>query len=52
MEIGIDGGIKENNITRIARSGVDTIYVGSAISLHPQPSESYRHLLALANEGG
>lgn len=52
MEIGIDGGIKENNITRIARSGVNTIYVGSAISLHPQPGESYRHLLALANEGG
>ena len=52
MEIGIDGGIKESNISRVARSGVDTIYVGSAISLHPQPGESYRHLLALANEGG
>ena len=48
MEIGIDGGIKESNIAEIARSGVDVIYVGSAIFLQPQPGESYRRLLALA----
>ncbi len=48
LEIGIDGGIKEGNITQIARSGVDVIYVGSAIFLQPQPGESFRHLLALA----
>jgi ribulose-phosphate 3-epimerase len=48
LEIGIDGGIKEGNIAQIARSGVDVIYVGSAIFLQPQPGESYRHLLALA----
>ena len=48
MEIGIDGGIKEGNIAQIARSGVDVIYVGSAIFLQPQPGESYRSLLALA----
>ena len=51
VEIGIDGGIKEGNITQIARTGVDVIYVGSAIFLQPQPGESYRHLLALAEEG-
>jgi len=50
MEIGIDGGVKESNITRIARSGVDVIYAGSAILLQPQPGESYRHLLALLND--
>ncbi len=48
LEIGIDGGIKEGNIAQIARSGVDVIYVGSAIFRQPQPGESYRHLLALA----
>lgn len=50
LEIGVDGGIKENNITQVARAGVDVIYVGSAIFLHPQPRESFRHLLALAQE--
>ena len=48
MEIGIDGGIKENNIAQIARTGVDVIYIGSAIFLQPQPAESYRRLTALA----
>ena len=47
MEIGIDGGIKESNISQIARSGVDVIYVGSAIFLQPQPAESFRRLQAL-----
>ena len=51
MEIGIDGGIKENNISQIARSGVDVIYVGSAIFLQSHPDESFRHLLTLAQEG-
>jgi ribulose-phosphate 3-epimerase len=51
MEIGIDGGIKESNVTQIARSGADVIFVGSAIFLQPQPAESFRHLLSLAKEG-
>jgi ribulose-phosphate 3-epimerase len=50
LDIGIDGGIKENNITLISRSGVDEIFVGSAIFLQPQPGESYRRLLALARK--
>jgi ribulose-phosphate 3-epimerase len=49
MEIGIDGGIKESNIASISRSGVDVIYVGSAIFLQPDPGESYRRLVSLAN---
>jgi len=51
MEIGIDGGINENNIAQIARTGVDVIYVGSAIFLQPDPAASYRRLKALAESG-
>ncbi len=51
MLIGIDGGIKENNIARVARSGVDVIFVGSAIFLQTDPAECFRHLLALAEKG-
>jgi len=49
LEIGVDGGIKEANIQQVAKSGVDVIYVGSAIFLRPQPGASYHQLLALAN---
>jgi ribulose-phosphate 3-epimerase len=48
MEIGIDGGIKETNIAQIARTGVNVIYIGSAIFLQPDPAESYRRLKKLA----
>jgi len=51
VEIGVDGGIKESNITQVAQAGVDVIYVGSAIFLQPQPGESFKHLLALSQEG-
>jgi len=50
MEIGIDGGIKENNIGQIARTGVSVIYIGSAIFLQPDPAESYRRITKLAEE--
>ena len=48
METGIDGGIKECNIADIARTGVDVIYIGSAVFLQPDPAESYHKLTALA----
>ena len=51
VEIGVDGGIKESNIAEVARIGVDTICVGSAIFMQPQPGKSFCHLLALAEEG-
>lgn len=51
VETGVDGGIKEGNISEVARAGADTIYVGSAIFLQPEPGDSFRHLLALAREG-
>jgi ribulose-phosphate 3-epimerase len=50
MEIGIDGGVKENNIKLVAGSGVNDIYVGSAIFLDSQPAEAFRRLQTLANE--
>lgn len=51
MEIGVDGGMKESNVAQIAQMGIDVIYVGSAIFLQPEPGKSFRHLLALAQEG-
>jgi ribulose-phosphate 3-epimerase len=50
IEIGIDGGIKENNIAQVASCGVDSICVGSAIFLSGNPAESYKRLSALANK--
>jgi ribulose-phosphate 3-epimerase len=47
-ETGIDGGVKENNIVEIARSGVDVIYIGSAIFMQPDPAASYRRLTEIA----
>ena len=51
VEMGIDGGIKEGNIAEVAQAGADTIYVGSAIFLQPQPGDSFRRLQALAEDG-
>jgi ribulose-phosphate 3-epimerase len=50
LNLGIDGGIKENNIAPIARSGVNEIFVGSAILLQPDPGESFRRLTAIARQ--
>ncbi|MBI2869203.1 MAG: ribulose-phosphate 3-epimerase [Chloroflexi bacterium] len=50
IEIGIDGGIKENNIAEVAGTGVDVIYVGSAIFLQPDPARSFRRLSELAGK--
>ena len=47
-EAGIDGGVKDSNIAEIAETGVNVIYVGSAIFLQPDPAESYRRLCKLA----
>lgn len=48
VEVGIDGGIKEDNIAEIAAAGVNVIYIGSAIFLQPDPADSYRRLTRLA----
>ena len=49
MEIGLDGGVNKDTIPRIAESGVDVIYIGSAVFRQPDPGEAYRRLTALAN---
>jgi ribulose-phosphate 3-epimerase len=48
LKIGIDGGVKETNIAKIAKSGVNEICVGSAILLQPDPGAAYHRLLDLA----
>jgi len=47
--IGLDGGVKENNIAEIAQSGVDEIFVGSAIFMQPDMAAAYRKLVTLAH---
>jgi ribulose-phosphate 3-epimerase len=51
VETGIDGGVKENNIGEIAGTGVDVIYIGSAVFVRPDPAAAYRRLTALAERG-
>lgn len=50
IEIGIDGGIKENNVALIAKTGVNAICVGSAIFLQPDPAASFRRLKQTAEK--
>lgn len=49
IETGIDGGIKESNISFVTKCGVDCIYVGSAIFIQDNPWESYHRLVELAS---
>ncbi len=47
IAIGVDGGIKGENIREVARCGVDDVCVGSAIFRDPAPAEAYRRLQQL-----
>ncbi len=47
VEIGVDGGVKASNIAAVARQGVDTICIGSAVFSSPDPEASYRRLTSL-----
>ncbi|MCJ7605722.1 MAG: ribulose-phosphate 3-epimerase [Dehalococcoidales bacterium] len=49
MEIGLDGGVNKDTIPPIAESGVDVIYIGSAVFKQPDPGDAYRRLTSLAN---
>lgn len=44
--VGIDGGIKLDNIRRVWGVGIDYIYVGSAILKSKNPKDAYKKLLA------
>jgi ribulose-phosphate 3-epimerase len=48
--IGVDGGVHENNIVQVARSGINYIFIGSGIFEHPNPEEQYKKLAHLAHE--
>ncbi|MBN1855360.1 MAG: ribulose-phosphate 3-epimerase [Dehalococcoidia bacterium] len=50
LEIGMDGGIKPENLVEVAREGLDTVCVGSAIFRATDPAESYRRLSQLASQ--
>jgi len=49
VPVGIDGGIKENNIETVAKSGVNYICVGSAVFCRDNPAESYHRLQNICN---
>ncbi len=51
LRLGMDGGIKAENITQVAEAGVDEICVGSAIFAAPDPAEAYHNLENLASQG-
>lgn len=51
IEIGIDGGIKENNIAQVAQIGADIIFVGSSIFKDTHPERSFHRLVNLAQQG-
>ena len=44
VEIGWDGGVNPDNLSKIALSGVDVINVGSAISRATNPKDAYDKL--------
>jgi ribulose-phosphate 3-epimerase len=47
IEIGADGGVKEDNLIKIAQSGVNNLCVGSAIFMRPDPGQAYREMTSL-----
>lgn len=51
LEVGMDGGIKTNNLTVIKAAGVDYACVGSAIFNHVAPRQSYKAMLKLVKDG-
>jgi ribulose-phosphate 3-epimerase len=47
---GIDGGVKADNVTLVAQSGVDYICVGSAILKAEDPGKAYSQIKGLIHE--
>jgi ribulose-phosphate 3-epimerase len=50
IQTGIDGGVKEANISLVAKTGVNSICVGSAVFCQENMAESYRRLEKIGNE--
>lgn len=49
VHIAIDGGIKEANILEVAKTGVNSVCVGSAVFCRESPAESYHRLASICN---
>jgi len=47
VELEVDGGVHLDNVLEVARTGVDTIVMGSAIFGTPQPGETLARVRAL-----
>ncbi len=50
LELGIDGGIKANNIRQVKETGVDYVCVGSAVFNHKDPAQGYHELMRLIGQ--
>jgi ribulose-phosphate 3-epimerase len=52
IEIGWDGGINQQNISRLIFGGVDVLNVGGFIQKSPDPEQAYSFLDRIAQETG
>lgn len=52
MKIGVDGGIKLENIDEALKSGADLVYVGSGIFLQDDPRKNFLELKAKVKDVG
>jgi ribulose-phosphate 3-epimerase len=50
IEISTDGSVNSDTIEQIIQSGVDVVYVGSAILKSPDPRAQYRKFQAMAEQ--
>jgi ribulose-phosphate 3-epimerase len=50
IRLEVDGGVKADNITRVARAGADTFVAGSAVFGSPDPDGGYRTVIAKLRE--
>lgn len=46
IEVGWDGGINEQNVSRLANGGIDVLNVGGGIQRAENPAQAYRNLSA------
>ncbi len=52
VEIGWDGGANISNVRALAHADLDVINVGSAITLSPNPAETFQELVAEIDKNG
>ncbi|HXV76409.1 MAG TPA: ribulose-phosphate 3-epimerase, partial [Candidatus Polarisedimenticolaceae bacterium] len=45
LRIGVDGGVTEQNLAQVARSGADVIVAGSAVYGDPDPQAATRRIV-------